>query len=85
MTCFFHVDKLGLGSVANSNLEVQTYLHYLWGLALVPADKEVTVWETFIQDALPLCDDEEMEEDPGSDSMRLLNTLKHTLRVPGLG
>ena len=29
---FFQVDELGLGSVANSNLEVQTYLRYLWDL-----------------------------------------------------
>ena len=61
---FFQTDELGLGSVANSNLVVQTYLSYLWG----PADKVVTFKEKFIQDSLPLCNDEEIEEDSDSAS-----------------
>jgi hypothetical protein len=60
----FQVDALGLGSVANTNIEVQTYLRYLWALALVPEEQVVTVWEDFIKDTLPLCDDEDVEEDP---------------------
>ena len=64
----FQVDKLGLGTAANSNLEVQTYLRYLWVLALVPEEKVLVVWEEFIKDALPLCDDAEVEEDPDTAS-----------------
>ena len=43
---------------------MQTYLRYLWATSLVPLDKVIDVWENFILDALPVCDDSEAEDDP---------------------
>ena len=69
ITCDFHwkqclvrqLQKLGLQKSYNTDVEVQTFIRYLWCLSLVPADQVVFAWENFVKKNVPEVDEDAME------------------------
>ena len=71
LTCDFHwkqclvrhLQKLGLQKSYNEDVEVQTFVRYLWCLSMVPSDQVVSAWDSFVKLNVPEVDEEEMEDE----------------------
>ena len=71
ITCDFHwkqclvrqIQKLGLQKAYNTEVEVQTFVRYLWCLSLVPEDQVVFAWENFVEKNIPEADEDASDDE----------------------
>ena len=81
ITCDFHwkqcimrkLQDLGLKKYFSSDLEIQTYVRYLWCLTLVPPDQVVIAWDQFVKKNVPELDEDNFEDEDDKTEAASLN------------
>ena len=81
ITCDFHwkqcimrkLQDLGLKKYFSSDLEIQTFVRYLWCLTLVPPDQVVNAWDQFVKKNVPELDEDNFEDDDDKTEAASLN------------
>ena len=68
-----HLQDKGLLHEYNSDSEVQTFIRYLWAMALVPPSQIVTVWEEFVMKNIVEADEDSADNDGEGDVARDYN------------